>query len=74
MAWTLSAWDSRSDPLRIEQIGCLGFIGDFTVQLYGEHNEPLKGSHIKQPGFPMESKGPRVFLEHGSLLRGLHLA
>ena len=30
---------------------CLGYIGDYTTQLYGDYNKPLQTSLLKWPGF-----------------------
>ena len=35
--------------------GCLGYIGDYTTQLYGDFNKPLKGS-LPNNQDSMESK------------------
>ena len=57
--WTFSEWESMAQQAYVPQfrvyhlsyllsneknLRCLGYIGDYTTQLYRDYNEPLQGS------------------------------
>ena len=50
---------------------CWGFVGDEILQrVYRDYYKAIKRIPIKQPGFPLESKGSSVFFSRGGFMLG----